>query len=196
LTEKTVSSALVPAVVLVAILWLSVVSDVRTRKIPNALIVGALVPAAVWQAFGPAGEWAFDPGQPGAVGLVYACASFLVVLAVHFPLFAFGAMGAGDVKLIAVVAAIVGASPDAWSHLVGLSLSIFVAGGVLAVVWRSAWRLAPVRDSTATQTFPSSVVVAATAPSCRFDGLPFSIAIALGTAVYTTGKSMGLIEFL
>jgi Flp pilus assembly protein protease CpaA len=179
----SVSPALIPAVILIVILWLSVLSDVRTRKIPNALILGGVALAAIWQAFGPSGAWAFDPDAPGGVGIAFGALAFLATLAVHFPLFAFGVMGAGDVKLIAVVAGVVGASPDAWSHLVGLSLSIFVAGGVLAVAWWLAPRVALVKG-------PTTSAVRLT------DGLPYSIAIAIGTAAYAIGKSMGLITLL
>jgi prepilin peptidase CpaA len=207
-TAASVSTALIPAVILVTILWLSVLSDVRTRKIPNTLILGGVALAAVWQAFGPTGAWAFDPSRPGGVGLAFGAVTFLAILFVFFPLFAIGVMGAGDVKLIAVVAAIVGASPDAWLHLVGLSLSIFVAGGVLAVVWWLASRFALFNASKAIHPTVSAIaepVMTVPAPTAtgasrrssrRTEGLPFSIAIALGTAVYSTAKTMGMIDLL
>ena len=59
----------------------------------------------------------------------HAVVGLLVGLLVFFPLFALGAMGAGDVKLMAVVGAWIGAKAIIYVALYGS-----IAGGVLAVI--------------------------------------------------------------
>ena len=61
--------------------------------------------------------------------MTHAALGLFVGLAVFFPLFALGAMGAGDVKLMAAVGAWIGAKPILYVALYGS-----VAGGVLALV--------------------------------------------------------------
>jgi len=94
------------------------VSDVTTSRIPNALTFGAAALAVVFHAAAPAG-----------LGATHAVLGLIVGLAVFFPLFALGAMGAGDVKLMAALGAWVG-----WQPVILVALYGSVAGGVLALV--------------------------------------------------------------
>jgi prepilin peptidase CpaA len=102
--------------VLASGLAVAVVTDVRTRRIPNWL-TGSLAVAGVGLAFagGP-----LTPGQ-AALGLI---AGLLLMMPSHL----IGATGAGDVKLMAAIGTLLGP---------GLVLRAFlftaVAGGVLAV---------------------------------------------------------------
>lgn len=93
-------------------------TDVRTRRIPNALTVGAAATALLLRAL--------EGGVPmlvsGVLGLGIA-----FVLAV--PLFAVGGMGGGDVKLLAAVGAFLGTE----RIVLGL-LAIAMTGGVVALV--------------------------------------------------------------
>jgi prepilin peptidase CpaA len=104
------------AVLLVA--SLAVPFDVRTRRIPNALNLGAAA-AAVCFAFVHA----------GLPGLTTALAGWFLAAALFFPFFAVGGMGAGDVKLLAAIAAWLG-------PLDAIYLAFFssLAGGVAALV--------------------------------------------------------------
>ena len=68
---------------------------------------------------------AFDAGLPG-VGI--AAAGWLAGAALFFPFFALGGMGAGDVKLLAALAAWLGPSESVW-----LAIFAAAAGGVLGV---------------------------------------------------------------
>ena len=104
------------AVLLVALL--AVPFDVRTRRIPNALSLGAAA-AAVCFAF-------FHAGLPG---LTTALAGWVLAAALFFPFFAVGGMGAGDVKLLAAIAAWLG-PVDA----IYLAFFSSLAGGVAALV--------------------------------------------------------------
>jgi len=95
-------------VVLASALVTAVVSDVRTRRIPNWL-TGSLAVAGLGMALAGRG---LTPGQ-AALGLV---AGLLLMMPSHL----IGATGAGDVKLMGAVGAVIG--PEQ------------VAGGVFAVI--------------------------------------------------------------
>ena len=107
------------------------VSDVSTSRIPNVLTFAAAALALVFHA-----------SAPGGLGFTHAGLGLIVGLAVFFPLFALGAMGAGDVKLMAAIGAWIG-----WKSMVFVALYGSVAGGVLALVVRAQKELSPHRRS-------------------------------------------------
>jgi prepilin peptidase CpaA len=92
--------------------------DLRTRRIPNLLTFGAAALAAVaGLVFG--GPW----------GLLIALAGWALGVALFFPMFALGGMGAGDVKLLAALGAWLGPMETVW-----LALFSSIAGGVIALI--------------------------------------------------------------
>jgi len=94
----------------VLVLTLSVVYDLRERRIPNALTVGGLCAALVLRlVIDPA--TAVDGLQGAGLGL-----------AVALPLFALGAFGAGDGKLVVATGAFLG-----WE---GLPMALLITGAV------------------------------------------------------------------
>lgn len=97
---------------------LACATDLRSARIPNVLTFGAVVAAFAFHTFAPAGV---GPAEAG-LGLV-------VGMLVFFPFFALGAMGAGDVKLMAALGAWLG-----WSAAINVALFGAAAGGVLAVI--------------------------------------------------------------
>lgn len=108
----TIDMVAVVGLGLVASAW-----DIRTRRIPNLLTLGAPVAALaahVWMG-GMAGGWTTLGGW--ALGLI-----------LFLPLFALGGMGAGDVKLLAAFGAWMGP----W-NIVETALAAGVIGGVLAL---------------------------------------------------------------
>ena len=104
-------------VVVMVIAVIAVVFDLRTRRIPNALTLGA---ALVGMAYATI--------SGGSSGLVQAAAGWLLAAALFFPLFALGGMGAGDVKLLAALGAWLG-PVDA----IYLAIFASMAGGVVGV---------------------------------------------------------------
>jgi prepilin peptidase CpaA len=104
--------------VLVAGLVAAAAIDIRTRRIPNGLTALMSGLGIAMAATGMSGL------HPAA-----ACVGFALGLLLMMPGYALGATGAGDVKLMAAVGAIVGP---------GLVVTAFlftaIAGGVLAVV--------------------------------------------------------------
>ena len=97
---------------------LCAVSDVRTRRIPNALTASGMLAGLAVNTLSRGAPGFFD----SLTGLVL---SGVVLLAP----FALGGIGGGDVKMMAAVGAIVGARLG----LTGLAVGI-VLGGVVMVV--------------------------------------------------------------
>ncbi|HTM35097.1 MAG TPA: prepilin peptidase [Vicinamibacterales bacterium] len=93
-------------------------TDLRSARIPNVLTFSAVAAALVFHA-----------AAPGGLGLQAAGLGLLVGLLVFFPFFALGAMGAGDVKLMAALGAWLG-----WYGAINVALFGAVAGGVLAII--------------------------------------------------------------
>lgn len=118
---------------LVMLLIAAAAIDVRTLRIPNWLTMGGAVTGLVlgaavpWQWLGPV--WALQ-------GLLWSLAGLAVALAILLPLRMLRVMGAGDVKLAAMVGAFLGVQ-----QIVQALLCVFIAGGVLALVFALRHRM-------------------------------------------------------
>lgn len=118
---------LLPASTLFVLLSLAVWHDVRARRIPNRLVfAGALIGLAL-NTFLPAGAGFFTDSS-GALGFLNSLGGVAIGLATLLPLYALGAMGAGDVKLMAMVGAFLG--PKA---VLGAAILTLLSGGLLAL---------------------------------------------------------------
>jgi prepilin peptidase CpaA len=91
--------------------------DVRERRLPNALTVGALVAALLLRA--PQGLDALGGGLLGA----------LLAFGLALPFFLVGGLGGGDVKFLTAVGAFLGPR-DLWFALFVMAM----VGGVMAIV--------------------------------------------------------------
>lgn len=113
----TAASIVTPLGILaVAVAIAGSVTDVRSRRIPNWLTVGAFMAALIARLAG---------AEPFLNGLTGAAIAFLVGLS----LYTMRAIGAGDVKYLAAFGAILGAG-RIWPAL----LLVTVAAGVLALI--------------------------------------------------------------
>ncbi len=108
---------------LLTVLLVSSVTDLAWHRIPNALLLPALVLALILQASGD-----------GLDGLLSAATGLIVGLVFLMPLHAMGGMGAGDVKLLGVVGAFLGP----WGALVA-GVAALISGAVLGIAY-IAWR--------------------------------------------------------
>jgi prepilin peptidase CpaA len=109
------------AFVTVAVLAVGLVAcgfDIATRRIPNWLTAGAALAAVAFHLY-----------TGGFSGAAFSFGGLLVGLAIFFPIFALGALGGGDVKLMACLGAWLGPVSALW-----IALYAAIAGGVMAVV--------------------------------------------------------------
>ena len=116
--SATSATMLAVAPVLIA-LGVAIAYDLRTRRIPNWLILA--IAAAGWTA-AATGLIPVTIGQ-SLLGMLLGCA-------ILFPLFAIRAFGAGDVKLLGAVGAWVGPLLVVWVMLIAA-----IVGGVMAIIW-------------------------------------------------------------
>ncbi len=159
-----------------ALLW-AAASDLRSRRIPNVLTF-ALMLCGIAQSFANVGT--VSPGQ--------SLAGLGVGFALTFGLFALGALGGGDVKLLAGVGAWVGPSAV---------LAIFAGAAIVGMVIVLAQALVQGRITLLCRN--TAVVgmnlmhlsdlgadhVAATAKSCRAVDrpLPYAVPVLIATAL-------------
>jgi prepilin peptidase CpaA len=110
---------------LVALLLAATVSDVRRRRIPNALVLYGMLLGLAFQTFTATGSGLLEDG---GLGPWTALMGGLTGLALFLPLYALRMMAAGDVKLLAMVGVWLGTASVLYAALWSL-----LAGGVLAV---------------------------------------------------------------
>lgn len=120
----------------VAVVLAAVVTDLKSRRIPNLLTFGAALTAVIVHGY-----------VEGWSGVGMALAGWLVGAAFFFPFFALGGMGAGDVKLMAAVGAWLGPGAIMWvalySSIAGAVMALVVAGfaGYLGQAFTNLWCL-------------------------------------------------------
>src|SRR5581483_6279692 len=98
------------------------VYDMRYRRIPNWLNLTGVILGLAMNA------WLIAEGRPWP-GLVFSLKGLAVGFFVYFGLYAIRAMGAGDVKLMAAVGALVG-----WEDWCGIFILTAIIGGLTALV--------------------------------------------------------------
>lgn len=178
------------------------VSDQRSRRIPNNLVLAGLAIALLFHTVAPSGYGMFDRFAPGAIGLGRALLGAAICFVVFFALYLIRAMGAGDVKLMAMFGALFGPA-----QAFGFIVLVFLCGGALALIRLAdaerrarlvsnmrlmfLHRLAgpagdaeggfdPVRDTADRMPFAIAIATAAVVLAWRTDqgyGLPWSLAL-------------------
>jgi len=106
--------------VVIALVLCAAVYDVRYRRIPNWLSVVGVLAGLALNGF-------LDQGRPGL--FVSSMLGLAIAFGLYFVLYALRAMGAGDVKLMAAVGAVVG-----WPNWFGIFIVTAVIGGVMALI--------------------------------------------------------------
>lgn len=154
---------------LFAALALCVATDVRRRKVPNAVTFPGIALGVLLGAL--------TAGWAGALDSLYG---LLLALAIPLPLFARGALGAGDVKLLGMVGAFVGRE-------LALRVILYAAltGGLIAVLVLLSRRkligtLANLARNLQLRCLGASVDLDYGAER---QTLPYSIPIALGSVI-------------
>lgn len=160
--------------------------DIKSRHIPNFLVLSGTIFGLCWNVV-----------APGSLGAVSAILGIVFGLGLLLPLYLMRAMGAGDVKLMAMVGAFVGPA-----DVLGAVLGTLVAGGILAVAYAlhagSMRRLAVNFRFMLLDGFSRWVVRKVPQASdiqVSAGHLPYALAITLGTLGYlgwrNFGQSMG-----
>jgi prepilin peptidase CpaA len=114
--------------VLTVLLLLAMFEDVRSHRIPNKLVLVGVVFGLGLNGLLPGGL-GFNSEVPGGIGWLAALKGLALGIAVLLPIYLLRAMGAGDVKLMGMVGAFLGAG-----DLIGAVIATFIAGGVMALV--------------------------------------------------------------
>lgn len=185
-----------PLLVLCALLALAVWNDLRTRRIPNALVFGGAALGVLLNTALPAGDGLFI--QPfGGIGFFMSLAGLGVGLGLLLPMYALRALGAGDVKLMAMLGAFVGP----WT-VAGITLLTLLAGGVLALAVAGYNGRLKLMVGNTWQMLKYSMlrslageVAKVEAPAAPSGRLPYAVAIAAGALPYlvmgaATGRSL------
>ncbi len=177
MTPISACAGAVLALALAAAVW----HDVKARRIPNRLIVLGTLAALALHACMRSGDGLFQ-ADAGGLGLLPSLAGFAVGLLLLLPFYAMKTLGAGDVKMMAMVGAFLGAKA-----VLGATLLAMLAGGVLALVvalWSG--QLGRVWKNLRHMLRVTSVVGVAgigqdANPDLVTGKLPYAVAIACGT---------------
>jgi prepilin peptidase CpaA len=163
---------------LVILLLIAAWHDTRHYRIPNLLVFPGAVIGVLLNTF--------LPQEMGGLGILTSLAGLGVGLVVLLPLYLLRAMGAGDIKLMAMIGAFVDPT-----DMLNVTLYILLAGGVLAIgVVLLRGKLAKLIDNlkimllmrlagSSIASLPASGMLPESAGK-----LPYGVAIAAGTLVY------------
>jgi prepilin peptidase CpaA len=171
--------------ILLVLLLVASISDCRSYKIPNWLTFGGSAFALIYSVFVP-----FSP----QLGFGWALGGFALGLSLMLPLYMLGMIGAGDVKLMAMVGAFLG-----MTHTLYAVIFVFVSGGLGALVY-ALWHHSMLRmfgniKSTLTALLFSTA--AGLRPQMTPIGhesvgkLPFALSITFGTAAFLVANQLG-----
>ncbi len=164
--------------ILMLLLTIAAISDYRTYRIPNWLVLSGA-------AFGVFYNTMLPPSPHD--NILFPLTGMGLGLLLFLPLYLLRAMGAGDVKLLAMVGAFLGAADTFYAALASM-----LAGGILAVLLVLARGTAPRLLQNLSALFRVSVLdaISGTIPSLHIatdasaGKLPYGIAIAVGTISY------------
>lgn len=174
---SSTSSVLFSGVLLGTLLTIAVISDLRERRVSNALNLGVLSMGVV------ASVAVLGARQ----GMLQVCAGVGVALVIWFPMFALRLMGAGDVKLMAASAAWLG-----WQGTLVASLATGIFGGLLGAFWllRSHGAVSAMHTVATAVRAPWIMKLR---PYEARDRVPYALAIAAGVATawwFTVGNAL------
>ncbi len=166
-----ISPVVMKLLLLVPLAALVIYYDVRFRRIPNVLVLAALVAGL-----------AINISFRGAPGALSSLSGLAVAFIPMFLLHVFGAMGAGDVKLFAAIGAVVGLA-----HVPMTFVFVVMLGALLAIY-------SMIRSGTVLSTMHGVVRIFVgllpgwemprfSVPADRQHTIPYGVAIMLGSVI-------------
>jgi prepilin peptidase CpaA len=180
MTLPLIPNASIATICLAVVVLAAVVFDLRWRRVPNKLVLLGMVLAMLLHML------ALSQGtRPLAGESVWsALAGLAVGLALMLPLYLIRAMGAGDVKLMAMVGAFVGTTA-----VVNAAVYTLLAGGLLALIFMFSRGVAAQTFSNLRYLLTDWMVRVGSSQGAEFAPLvktaarlPYAVAIASGTA--------------
>lgn len=168
---------------------MTVDADLRESRIPNVQVLLTMGLGLALNTFGPDnGAEGVLSDFPGALGFFKAMSGLTLGILLLLPLYAIGVMGAGDVKWMGALGAFVGPQ-----ELLGLLLSVFLAGGVLSVLRMVHKGHALKVLSSTRQTLGHWMVMGKPVPVREsVDRMPYALAFAGGLAGYAYARFHGV----
>jgi prepilin peptidase CpaA len=164
-----------PAHLLLALLLITAaVIDVRTYRIPNWLTMGGAVLGLLINAFG------------SQIGLLNALGGLGLGLVLLLPLWAVRVLGAGDVKLMAMVGAFLGVP-----EILGALVFSLIAGGLAAAGFALSRRKGLQMLRNVQETVVTSVLTVAAGHAPSLSTMP-----SIGKLPYAIGICAGCIAWL
>jgi prepilin peptidase CpaA len=173
--------------ILFVLLIIAAVSDWRSYRIPNWLTFGGMVFGLLYHAVSPAYLH---------TGFMWALNGLLLGFAMMLPLYLLKTMGAGDVKLMAMIGAFLGALDTFHA-----ALSSFLVGGIAALAFalfhRSLLRMlgntASIVRVMAWSTLAGMRPAASMAAGTSVGKLPYGVSIGIGTMGYLVARQLGYV---
>lgn len=160
---------------LAAFVLIAAIGDIRSRRIPNWLVLSGIITSLIYQTYSGYGY-----------GFIFWLGGICVGFISLFPLYVLRAMGAGDVKLMALVGSFLG-----WEAVLQTLLLTLVSGGVLSlliIIWNRNWKLVfeniGLMSAKMTIAAMNRQMPKAEAPLNSAGNLPYAVAIAAGTMLY------------
>lgn len=155
------STELLSMVLLIGLLGVAVVSDLLRHRIPNMLVLVGLVLGLIGQMY-----------SGGVSGLGDSLLGILICFALFLPMYTFGGMAAGDVKLMAMVGSFLPFQFALWAAMFSLMaggvcgfLIVLFRGQLLQtlgrywLILRAQAYMAPTSDEVAGKPFPYSIAI-------------------------------------
>lgn len=190
MTPQTIAISVlsVLAVLLLTAAW----SDYKHHRIPNSIVFSGVVLGILLNSLLAHGLGFASPYAPGAGGFVFALTGLGLGLACLLPFYFLRAMGAGDVKLMAMVGAFLGPA-----DLLGAVLFTFLAGGAMALVvvargqaWGLLGQNLRVMLLGGLLNASAGKLPALESPAQSVGKLPYGVAIATGTLSWMLWKAL------
>jgi len=173
--------------ILMLLLIVAAVHDYKSHRIPNWLVLSGIL-------FGVIYNIAFPPFPH--VNFLWPLEGMGMGFIVFLPLYLIGATGAGDVKLMSMVGAIIGPADMLW-----ILLSTMIVGGALSLLMVLVRGTAGRMLRNLTELFKLGFLntISGVKPDLHISEgasagkLPYAVAIAIGTIGYLTLHQLGFL---